>query len=118
MTQKIDPIKLKTAAEHLEWVLRQYPDDAEAQRMLHGLMPLIDAAKLGEIERTLDMQDVPYNWAVNSEGLYDDFRSPSVRGAYVDFQIELGGGLTERDERINARIAAMKASLTGGQGHG
>lgn len=118
MPQTIDPIKLKAAAEHLEWVLRQYPDDADVQGMLHGLMPLIEAAKLGAIERVLDIQDVPYNWAVNSEGLYDDFRNPSVRGAYVRFQIELQGGLTEQDERINARIAAMKASLIGGQGHG
>jgi hypothetical protein len=26
MTQAIDPVKLKAAAEHLEWVLRQYPN--------------------------------------------------------------------------------------------
>lgn len=118
MTQTIDPVKLKAAAEHLEWVLQQYPDNDDAQRMLRGLMPLIEAAKLGEIVHVMEMQGVPFNWAVNSEGLYDDFRSPSVRRAYVDFQIELEGGLSEQDKSINARIAAIKASLVAGQGHG
>jgi hypothetical protein len=27
MTQAIDPIKVKAAAEHLEWILNQYPDE-------------------------------------------------------------------------------------------
>ena len=31
MTQTIDPIKLKAAAEHLEWVLKQYPYSGDVQ---------------------------------------------------------------------------------------
>lgn len=44
MIQTIDPIKLKAAAEHLEWVLQQYPDSDEVQGVLHALQPLIQAA--------------------------------------------------------------------------
>ena len=111
MTQTIDPIKLKAAAEHLEWVLQQYPGNDEVQRMLHGLLPLIEDARAGKIFHVMESQDVPFNWAVNSEGLYDDYRTPSVRSAYVVFQIELRGGLTEQDKRIHAQIAAMKERI-------
>jgi hypothetical protein len=31
MTQQIDPVKLKAAAEHLEWVCQQYPDNDDVQ---------------------------------------------------------------------------------------
>ena len=41
MTQIIDPIKLKAAAEHLEWVLQQYPDSEDVQSLLQALQPLM-----------------------------------------------------------------------------
>lgn len=31
MAQAIDPIRLKSAAEHLEWVLKQHPDAENVQ---------------------------------------------------------------------------------------
>ena len=37
MTQTIEPVKLKVAAEHLEWVLKQYPDSEDVQRQAESL---------------------------------------------------------------------------------
>jgi hypothetical protein len=39
MVQAIDPIKVKAAAEHLEWVLNQYPYEPVVQGMSRGLLP-------------------------------------------------------------------------------
>jgi hypothetical protein len=39
MTQAIDPIKVKAAAEHLEWILNQYPNEPAVQGMLRDLLP-------------------------------------------------------------------------------
>jgi hypothetical protein len=67
MTQAIDPIKLKAAAEHLEWVLKQYPDDAVVQGMLHGLWSLIEGAKTGRILELVEKSPFGYNF---SDGTY------------------------------------------------
>lgn len=113
MSHAVDSDRLKAAADHLEWVLLQYPHNELLQNMLHGLERLIRNASAGAIRDAVDMQDVPFNWAVNSEGLYDAFDNPSVRNAFVAFQIELEGGLNEQDKEINARIVALRASLAG-----
>lgn len=109
MTQTIDPIKLKAAAEHLEWVLRQYPDSDDVQGLLRSLQPLIHAAKSGGVSSPLDRQDVPgtYNFA---DGLYTPYMDPSVEDAYVAFSIELRGGLTEQEKRLHERIEKMQRS--------
>jgi hypothetical protein len=116
MTQQIDPIKLKTAAEHLEWACQQYPNDEKVQGLYQGLLPMIEDAKSGQVLVPIeDRYNIPFRWAVSSEGLYDDYRNPDVANAYVQFAIEMAGGLTEQDKRINARIVAMaKAMLEGG----
>ena len=45
MTQKIDPAKLKAAAERLEWVCQQYPNEESVQHVLKVMQPMIDDAK-------------------------------------------------------------------------
>ena len=56
------------------------------------------------------------NWAVNADARYDEYKEPSVRSAYVGFQTELEGGLTEEDKQIIAKLEArIKAKA---QNHG
>lgn len=110
MTNKIDPIKLKAAAEHLEWVCQQYPNEEKVQGLYKALQPVIAEAKAEGISMPLAGDDqLPFFWAVSAEGLFDQFSSPSVGDAYVQLAIQLRGGLTEQEQRINARIAAMRA---------
>ncbi|AND67706.1 hypothetical protein ATSB10_02520 [Dyella thiooxydans] len=108
MAQTIDPIRLKSAAEHLEWALKQYPDSADVQSLLRALTPLLDDAKAGRVLEPVDRWDIPgtYNFA---DGRYIDFSDPSVDGAFVRFSIEMRGGLTEQEKRIHARMDAMRA---------
>lgn len=110
MTQTIDTVKLKAAAEHLEWVLRQYPDSAEMQALLHALGPLIDDAKAGLLTVPIDTRAVPgtYDFA---DGAFIPFRDPGVGEAYANFRVELGGGLTEQDKRRHAEMEAFRQSL-------
>ena len=116
MAQAIEPVKLRTAAEHLEWVLRQYPDVEDVQALLDALMPLINESKAGKITQPIASGRVPgaYNFG---EGSYIPYKNPSVDEAYTDFRTELKGGLTEQDKRIIARIAAMQVATPEGQGH-
>lgn len=107
MTQTIDPIKLKAAAEHLEQVLKQYPDNKDVQEMLRGLQPLIEDAKAGKVLEPIGRQDIPFRWAVSAEGLYRSYKDPDVEGAYIDFAIEMEGGLTEQDKQRHTRLEAM-----------
>ncbi|MCP1376343.1 hypothetical protein [Dyella lutea] len=111
MTQTIDPAKLKEAAEHLEWVLKQYPDSEDVQSLLRALKPLLDEAKAGRVLQPVDRRDIPgaYNFA---DGRYVDFTDPDVDDAYVGFSIEMRGGLTEQEKRINARMDAMRKAKT------
>lgn len=109
MTQTIDPIKPKAAAEHLEWVLQQYPKSEHVQALLRAFTPLIEDAKAGRVDQTIDSGDVPgaHNFA---EGVYP-YEDPSVEEAYTSFRTELKGELTEQDTRIHARIAAMQERI-------
>ncbi|CAM5262890.1 hypothetical protein [Rhodanobacter lindaniclasticus] len=59
MTQTIDPIKLKAAAEHLEWVLKQYPDSEDVQGLLHSLAPLLESAKADGVREAVDSMKIP-----------------------------------------------------------
>lgn len=107
MTQTIDTNKLKDAAEHLEWVLKQHPDAEDVQDLLQSLRPLIENAKAGNISEPMDGIRVPgaYN---HGDGRYVPYKEPSVGDAYARFIIELEGGLTERDKLLLARIDAMR----------
>lgn len=107
MTQTIDPEKLKAAAEHLEWVLSQYPDEPVVQELAAALAPLLESAKRGRIVSPIDRHDVPGGYAFG-DGQYRDFRTPNLEDAYVQFRIELRGGLTESDKARLAKIAALR----------
>ena len=104
MTQTIDPIKLKAAAEHLEWVLHQYPQSEEVQSLLRALTPLIEDAKAGQVLEPVESRQVPGAWSFG-EGSYVPYKSPSVGEAYARFITELEGGLTDEDRQ---RLARMK----------
>jgi hypothetical protein len=107
MTQTIDPAKLRAAAEHLEWVLDQYPDNDDVQSLLRALRPLLEDAKAGRITQPIDSHNVPAAYSVG-EGRYAPFRHPNVGQAYVSFGVALRGGYTEQEHRILAKIEAMR----------
>lgn len=113
MTQTIDPVKLKAAAEHLEWVLKQYPESDDVQSLLHSLTPLIEDAKAGNLLIPIERGEVPNAWNF-ADGRYIPYADPSVDNAYVEFSIQLRGGLTEQEVRLNARMDAMRKAMTGG----
>ncbi len=113
MTQKIDPVKLKAAAEHLEWVCQQYPNEESVQALYEGLRPLIESAKAGQISEPIeDRFKLPFRWAVSSEGLYRHYSDPSVESAYVRFGVELEGGLTEQEKKSLEKMEAYRATLS------
>ncbi|MEZ5645418.1 MAG: hypothetical protein R3E94_17280 [Burkholderiaceae bacterium] len=118
MTQKIDPARLKAAAERLEWVCQQYPHEESVQGLLQSMRSLIDDAKEGKITQPFDDEHrFPAQWAVFSEGIYRDYRDPNVEGAYGDFTDELKGGLTEDDREIEALIGQLRNKrLSGNRG--
>lgn len=105
MTQAIDPIRLKAAAEHLEWVLRQYPESEDVQNLLHALLPMIDEAKAMRVREPVERRSIPggYNFG---KGAFTPYSNPSVEEAYVAFSTEMRGGLTEQERRIVSSIGA------------
>jgi hypothetical protein len=108
MTQTIDPIKLKAAAEHLEWVLRQYPESEEVQSLLRALTPLIEDAKAERVQGLVESKQVPGAWNFG-EGSYVPYKLPSVGDAYARFITELEGGLSEEDRHRLARMEALRS---------
>jgi hypothetical protein len=116
MTQKIDPARLKAAAEHLERVCQQYPDEERVQGLLESMRALIVDAKAGKITQPFDDEHrFPAQWAVFAEGLYRDFLDPNVESAYGDFTEELRGGLTEQELRIQTDMEAQRAAILKGR---
>lgn len=113
MTQSIDQVRLRAAAEHLEWTLCQHPTANHAQSLLASLRPLIDAAKAAQLSGPMDPHDVPgaYNFG---DGLYLDLREPNVPNAYAAFTTELAGGLSDREKQIMERMRAARAAEPGG----
>lgn len=110
MTQNIDPAKLKAAAEHLEWVLKQYPDSDDVQSLLRELIPLMEDAKAGRASAPVDSIQIPGAWNF-SDGRYIPYKDPSVDSAYVAFVIEMEGGLSEEERQLNARMDAMRRAM-------
>ena len=98
MTQTIDPVKLKAAAEHLEWTLKQYPDSEDAQSLLQALGQIIDDAKSGKILSPIDNMKIPGAWNFGN-GLYISYQNPSIDSAYSDFSTEIRGGLTDEERK-------------------
>ena len=77
MTQKIDPVKLKAAAEHLEWVCQQYPDNEDVQGLYRGLQTMIEDAKAGRV--TVPIERVPF-WHQHSDNAYIPLKSRAWEG--------------------------------------
>ena len=113
MMRVINPIKLKTVAEHLEWVLKKYPENDDVQNLLRALTPMIEDAKAARIVEPVDMMDVPGAWNF-SDGRYIPYKDPNVDNAYVEFSIEVRGGLTEQDRQRIQRIDAMRRDMANG----
>jgi hypothetical protein len=113
MSHAIDSVKLKTAAEHLEWVLHQYPDNDDVQGLYRALRPLIEDAKAERIFEPVGRMDIPgaYN---NADGRYVPYKHPDVGDAYANFVIEMAGGLTEQDKQRIARIEAIRKAVQEG----
>ena len=110
MTQTIDPIKLKAAAEHLERVLQQYPDSEEVQSLLQALTPLLEDAKAGRVTEPAERIPCEYDFA---DGRYIPFKDPNVGDAYTRFAMEMQGGLSERQKRRITRMDALRRSSQG-----
>lgn len=110
MTQTIDPVKLKAAAEHLEWVLRQYPDSDDVQGLLQSLAPLIEDAKAGTVVAPVDGMTIPGAWNFG-DGRYVPYKAPSVGEAYAQFVTEMEGGLTDQDRRQLAEMEAYRKKV-------
>ncbi len=104
MTKSINPTKLKAAAEHLEWVLKQYPESEDVRSLLSSLMPLIEEAKAGRVLVPVERIPGEYNFA---DGLYVPYKNPNVGDAYARFATEMEGGLTDEDKEQIARLEAM-----------
>lgn len=113
MTQAIDPVKLRAVAEHLEWVLQQYPDSGDVQSLLRALTPLIEDAKSGKVLEPAERRDIPGAWNF-SDGRYIPYCDPNVDQAYSDFITEMEGGLTEEDRKRIARLDAMRNAMMSG----
>lgn len=105
MTQAIDPIKLKAAAEHLEWVLKQYPDNDDVQGLHHALLRLIEDAKAEKVSEVMERIPCEYNFA---DGIYRSYKDPNVEDAYVAFAREMRGGLTEKERQLLSRMEDMR----------
>lgn len=103
MTQSIDHVRLRAAAEHLEWVLAQYPGPHGAEGLRESFATLIEQAKAGLIKEPQGRSDSPARYAL-AERVYADLENPSVEEALVAFAVELRGGLTERERRIIERM--------------
>ena len=117
MTQKIKRAKLKAAAERLEWVCQQYPNEDRVQGLLESMRTLIEDAKAGKVSEPFDDEHrFPGQWAVFAEGLYRDYLDPNVESAYGDFTEELRGGLTEDDKEIEAIIEQLRNKRLSGNG--
>lgn len=115
MTQRIDPVKLKAAAEHLEWVLKQYPDSEDVWGLLHSLGPLLEEAKAGRVGEPVDSVKIPGAWNF-SDGRYVPYKDPGVDSAYVAFVVEMEGGLNEQEEQLNVHMdATRRAKVEGTQ---
>ncbi|WP_049624068.1 hypothetical protein [Frateuria defendens] len=112
MNQTIDPIKLKAAAEHLEWVLKQYPESDDVQSLLHSLTPLLEDAKTGMVTETRDR--IPGDWNF-ADGRYIPYQSPSVDAAFSDFATEMRAGWTEEERQLIAGLEAKRKKFEGSQ---
>lgn len=107
MTQTIDAVRLKEAAEHLDWVLRQYPDNDDVQALLQALSPLIEDARQGRVLVPVSRTDIPGTWNFG-DGRYMPYKHPNVNSAFSRFIIEMGGGLSDDLREIAARLDAIR----------
>ena len=107
MTQTIDSAKLKDASEHLEWVLKQYPDSEDVQALLQVLSPLIEDARQGRVLAPVSRSDIPGTWNFG-DGRYMPHKHPSVNSAFSRFIMEMGGGMTGDLKDIVRRLDTVR----------
>ena len=105
--QVINPARLKAAAEHLEWVLQQYPNEAVVQELYQSLLSMIEAAKAKKVFEPVDRRDIPGGYFFG-DGVYRPFENPNVEDAYIDFKTEMRGGYTEQEKHQLARMEARR----------
>jgi hypothetical protein len=115
MTHAIDPTNLKAMAEHLEWVLQQYPGVSDIGHLYDALRPLIEDAKNGRVSRPMNRQEMPCRH-LKSESVYQPYENPDVEGAYVCFSIEMEGGLMEGNREISSIIEGIRKTTERDQG--
>lgn len=114
MTQQIDPIRLKAAAEHLEWVLNQHRASQEVQDLLEALLPLLRAAQTGAITTPIERYEVPGSYDFG-DGVFRPYKSPNVDDAYTKFRTELRGGVTEEERQLHEQIESYRRSRMGSE---
>lgn len=115
MNQTIDPIKLKAAAERLEWVLKQHLENEDVQSLLRGLLPLIEDAKEGNVQVPMDRMAIPFAYRF-SDGDYSAYENPNVEDAYYEFSAEMRGGRDEQEKQLIESVGAMPQSSNSDEG--
>lgn len=110
----INQAELKAAAEHLEWVLGQYPGSEQVRRLHRALAALIEEAKAGKVLERADKIPCSYNFA---DGVYRSYKTPNVDAAYARFATEMEGGLTEQEKRLIEDTEAMRREMGLGPSH-
>jgi hypothetical protein len=71
---------------------------------------MIEDAKAGQVIEPVDRINIPGGYFF-ADGVYRPFKNPNVEEAYVDFKIEMSGGLTEQNKRRYAEMAAYRQTL-------
>lgn len=112
MSESVEPIKLRAAAEHLEWVLNQYPDSDDLQSLLRALAPLMEDVKAGRVVASVVSADVPGSWNFG-DGRYMSYENPNVDAAYSAFADEMGGGRSDEQNESIAELDAMWKAIDG-----
>ncbi|MEJ1162674.1 hypothetical protein V9K97_03175 [Variovorax sp. CCNWLW186] len=114
MTQAIDSVKLKAAAEHLEWVCKQYPGIVVVQDLYEALLPLIEDAKAERVRTPVEKIPCGYLFG---DGLYESYKSPNVDEAYVNFSTEMKGGLSEEEKELLSDTESLQKEILGRVNH-
>lgn len=100
MTEKINPTRLKTTAEHLEWVFKQHQDVEVVRRLHQSLASLIEDAKALRLREPVIGLPIPRFHPTESWPTTD---GKQINQAFLDFFLESRGvpahrSVPDRDE--------------------
>ena len=100
MTQKINPARLKNAAEHLEWVFKQHQDVEVVRRLHQSLASLIEDAKALRLREPVIGLPLPRFHPTES---WPTTEGKQINQAFLDFFLEIRGdparrSVPDRDE--------------------